>query len=437
MVERTTFRAPTTIEKGIIVFLVAFLLVFPKGGIKVAGVPLTWGYLSLGPLFLSFPLGLLVGRARPVMKTRLLSLLTLLPFQIVIWAALLTRGTSNTGFAISLIIAFFFLPVVFVLVLGIHLDRLDLAFVFRLLRIAVFSVALYGIFLFIYKLKTGSFVEIPYLTVNAGDVGELENKHINRGGIFKLISTYNNGNIYGVSILMLLPLYAWLEKSRTKTLVVKASLLLTLSRTVWVGLILYEILARVYVKRVSGRTLAILGVSLVLMTVGIGAVMTLMGADVSFLLDRKLGGRIGQWRQLDTATVLPTTRFEAIVEIVYLSVLESFGLLGLLGFLVAMTTPVLLQLAGAVPFGRSPYKRSVAAGLIIYLAVAMSDGAMLFIPVMAFYWFLVSLLLSPNPSFEGIGVDLEEEASGPPPVAARRWPAIAQATPPRVGSWSH
>jgi hypothetical protein len=35
---------------------------------------------------------------------------------------------------------------------------------------------------------------------------------------------------------------------------------------------------------------------------------------------------------------------------------------------------------------------------VTYLFVATSDGAILFIPVMAIYWFLVSLLLSPAPT---------------------------------------
>ena len=90
--------------------------------------------------------------------------------------------------------------------------------------VAVLFVSAYGIFLFFYKLGTGSFIEIPYLTVNAGDLGELEGKSIDRGGIFKLISTYNNGNVYGISILILLPLYAHLEKRLSRVLTVKASL---------------------------------------------------------------------------------------------------------------------------------------------------------------------------------------------------------------------
>jgi hypothetical protein len=303
------------------------------------------------------------------------------------------------GFAAALVVSFFFIPLAFLLALGVYLDRMELGPLFRLLRGGVLLVAVYGIFLFVYKLKTGHFIEVPYLTVNAGDLGELEGKYIDRGGVFKLISTYNNGNIYGVSILLLLPLYGWLEKSRIRQGIVKTSLLLTLSRTVWVGLVLYEVLQRVYVKRVSTKALVLLGAVLLALGAGVAYAMTLMDRDISFLFDPNLGGRLGQLGALETSGLLPSGPFEAISEIVYLSVLEGFGLLGLASFLVAMATPLALQLLGAIPHGGSVYKRNLAAALATYLVVAMSDGAILLIPVMAFYWFVVSLLVSDNPSF--------------------------------------
>jgi len=50
-------------------------------------------------------------------------------------------------------------------------------------------------------------IEIPYFTINAADVGEVADKYNQRGNIMKLISTYNNGNIFGVCTLMFFPLF--------------------------------------------------------------------------------------------------------------------------------------------------------------------------------------------------------------------------------------
>ena len=391
-------------QKGVILFLVTFLLMFPKGGIKVAGVPLTWGYLGMAPLFVVLSVLLFLGEGRSIRASRLLVLGALLPFQLVAYSGLLVNGVTSMGmgFAISFVVTFYFIPLMMVAVLGIYLDRIDLSFFFRLFRFAILFVSAYGIFLFFYKLLTGSFLEIPYLTVNAGDVGSLEGKYINRGGIFKLISTYNNGNIYGISIAMLLPLYCWLEKSTAKKTVVMLSLVLTLSRTVWVGLLFAELLRHLYVKRVSVRTVAVLVPSMLLLVAGVLYTVQLIGLDPgSFLFDRGLGGRRGQWLNLDETTLLPGVAFDAIAEMVYLSVLHKFGLVGLATFLVGMVTPLVLFRAGAVPQHSTPYKRSIAVGLTTWLFMALGDGAILYIPVGVIYWFLVSLLLSDNASAAG------------------------------------
>lgn len=393
-------RAPVGGERWVILFLFTFLLLFPKGGIKLGPVPITWGYLGLAAVALWLPLSLWFRRSAPVRRLRLSVLAALVPFQAIVWLTLLANGTNGLGFAISLLVTFFFIPVVFVLILGIHLDRLDLDYLFRLFRWGVPVVAAYGVFLFFYKLKTGSFIEIPYLTVNAGDYGNLEGKYIDRGGVFKLISTYNNGNIYGVCMLTLLPFYSWLERSRVRTGVVKLSLLLTLSRTVWLGLIFYEVMHRLYVRRLSARSVAAMGGALLVVFAGVWLALGLLEVNPAvFLLDRNLGGRIGQLSALETAGLVGDVRFEAILEMVYLSVLNNFGLLGLAAFLLAMTAPLAMHLLGVVPFSGTSYKKSLALGLATYLFVAMSDGALLFIPVMAFYWFIVSLLLSANDSF--------------------------------------
>lgn len=387
-----------TLQRGVMVLLVAFLLVFPKGGIKVAGIPLTWGYLALGIVAACTAFGLLRARSFAMPKSRLAVVAALLPFQAISWFSFLVNGVDNAGFAISFLVSVCFLPVTFVLVLGPYLDHLDLGYLLRLIRFGVGIVATYGIFLFVYKLVTGSFIEIPYLTVNAGDLGELEGKYIDRGGVFKLISTYNNGNIYGISLLMLLPLYTWLQPSIVERTVVKTSLLLTLSRTVWIGLVLHEILHRVYVKRITLRSFSVLLLSLALVAAGVWFALDLLGRDGSFLLDRTLGGRQAQWRDLAQSTLLPAAQFTTIAEIVYLSVLRDFGLIGLCLFVVAMATPLVLHLLGVVPFASTAFKRSIATGLFIYLFIAMGDGAFVYIPVMAIYWFVASLLLSPNPS---------------------------------------
>ncbi len=406
-------RAPAAspLVRAAACFLVVFLVAFPKGGIKLGGVPLTWGYLGLIPLFLAFPVAVAAGRAAPLGRARLVAAAALVPFQLVAWGSFLANGVLTVGWTVAFVVAFFFVPLAFLLGFAPWIDRLDLAWLLRLLRGALLFVAVYGIFLFAWRMGTGRWVEIPLLTVNQGDLGELDTKMIDRGQVFKLISTYNNGNLYGIALLILLPLYCWAERRGWRRGVVKLSLLLTLSRTVWVGLLVHEVLQRLYVRRPTVRSVLTLGAAVAVLAAAVLWVVTnVLGFDAAlFLLDARLGGRDYQLEGLADATFLPSQPFEMLWEIVYASVLVQFGVLGLVTFVAALAAPVALQLLGCLPQRGTEYKRALVAGLVTWLVVAVSDGGALFIPVMAFYWFVASLLLSDNPTWRGAAGRPERE----------------------------
>jgi len=392
------------IQNLIALVLVLFILVFPKGGIKIQNIPITWGYILLGILSLVLlPYVILSKRLYNIKKENFAVCISLLIFQIFSLLSLYYNGIKSIGFGISFFVSFFFIPILFLYLLSSYIDNMDTSYILNLIRICILLVAVYGIFLFFFKLKYGYFFEIPFLTVNYGDWGALEQKPIYRGGVFgafKLISTYNNGNIYGVCILMLLPLYEWLENSSIKILLVKLSLILTLSRTVWFGLILYEAISSIYIKKTTVRNIAIN--FFVLVVVLLSVYLTthfVLGRDLSFIFDSTIGGRIGQLDVLNRITFFPTKAFWGIGEIVYLSILDTFGVLGLILFINAMVMPLLLQLLRKTKYSDTEFKKRIALGLFIYLAVSVSDGAILYIPVMLFYWFLASLLLTSNSQF--------------------------------------
>lgn len=397
MMQTIVFRKWSIVSAKVvfpILLLIAFVLIFPKGGVKVGDVPITFGYILIGLVSVAgLAFNVSSGRILRMAKSRWIALGALLPFQAITAVTIFFNGYESAGFLISLFVSFVFLPFSFFLFLAYQIDNWDLSWLFRFFRFGVFAISVYGIFLFLYKLQTGSFIEIPYLTVNVDDVGLLEGKYIDRGGVFKLISTYNNGNIYGVSVLMLLPLYALLERSLLKQVVVKSSLVLTLSRTVWIGLVLYEILYRIYVQRASVKSILGMVAGIMLALLGIFFSLHLIGVETSFLFDPNLGGRLNLLDEV-VGNWYSSKPFTGLQEIVYASLLIQFGIIGLVAFILAMATPLWLHGIRTAPHADSSYKRSLALGLTIYLILAGSDGAILYIPVMAFYWFLASLLLS-------------------------------------------
>ena len=376
-------------------FLVTFLVLFPKGGFKVGGIPLTWGYLMMGMSALPLLAIRLIMVQLKVSRQLIAAIISVLPFQILFIFSYLQNGVDSLGYAISIFSGFFILPFLFLVVYPPLLGLIDGVRFRRYLSFCIFAAAIYGIFLFVWHPITGSFIEIPFLTVNVDDYGLLEStKHIDRGTFLKLISTYNNGNVYGVATLILLPLYNLLEKKRWKRVVVKIALVLTLSRTVWAGLIFEQVLSFVvqigrqmpkfpkfqYAGLIKRGLLVFATLALVL--VGI----VLNGTGLAFILDSSLGGRGEQLQAFLRPTFLPGLPLTGFSEMMYSSALSLYGVTGFLAIILIFITPIVMLMLDPQVM-RDPVKRSGLKGLIIYAAVAAIDGATDLIPVMAFYWF--------------------------------------------------
>ena len=381
---RLRFRGVRLHLNHLLVILWLFLLIFPKGDFKIGPIPLTWGYFLLGALSC-----ITAFRSHfRCHEQHFQAFLLTIPFQLICMASFLIFGVEDRAFFLPFVLSFFMFPWIFFILFSEFIETLDFQLLSKLLKQGVFFVALYGIFLFAFKQTTGRFIEIPFLTVNFHDLGTIELKHINRGGVFKLISTYNNGNIYGVCMLMLLPLYLLLERSIWKKTTVIFALVLSLSRTVWLGLLFSELITSMfgnlkpaYGKLLKGSLLAFLVIS---------SVLYFFQFNMNFLFDSNLGGRTSQLQALQSIHLLPNKPFCGIWEMVYLSMLSNFGVIGLSAYLLCLASPFFLACT-QLPLSIS-HKR-ILCGLANFLFISISDGALLYIPVLVFYWFLSALVL--------------------------------------------
>lgn len=367
--------------------LLFYIIAFPKGGVKAAGVPLTIGY-ALTLFLMATALLRSRGLAIPFDRILAFSPCLLLAF----WSALVIyqNGAESVGFTISYFISILYLPLFGLVVfsssiLDDHIIVAERAFVW-----AVRFIVVYGIFLFAFKQATGSWIEVPYITVNAADIGQLDDKYINRGGIFKLISTYNNGNIFGVCMAIMTPLYLRLEPRKSMTWLAYLAMFLTLSRTVWIGAILIVLLSNL-AKGI--RPISLLYLALGLLAVGgaIFALLNLLGRDMSFVFDSQLGGRASQLEVLYDVRFIPEERFIGLSEIVYLGVLGSFGVPGLLLFVAHLVMPTLLLHLEGVRLLSLTRAGACLQGLAIYIVIACSDAAFSYIPVMMIFWMVAGM----------------------------------------------
>lgn len=374
--------------REILFFLAVLLLVIlPKGGFKVAGIPLTWGYLYLGFLLILCTVVIASKFRFTVNSKHFMCFVATIPFVVYFSLHLLIFGYEGSiGNFIAFYISFVFLPFLFYIVLGNFLTKIDINYIETLISNSVFLVALYGIFLFIYKQYTGHFLEIPYITVNAGDLGELAGSKFNRrGSLSKLISTYNNGNIFGVCILMLFPVFYRRTTSKFKIFVVVLALILTLSRTVWIGLIFYFLI--IYRNKLQQLAKVYLAGTVLLLLIG-SFLMTKYfqyGSLEGFILDSNLGGRILQIRKVNEITLFGNGPYKIIEEIVYLSIFRQFGIVGLLLFCVSFFAPVYIF------FQTKNNNQVYLLGILTYLFICFSDGCMLLIPTLVFFYFISTM----------------------------------------------
>jgi hypothetical protein len=364
--------------------IATFVILFPKGGIKLYALPITWGYLLLFliSLFLIF-----TKKTYKINRGHFWTFIALIPFQVVSLSTFIFLGVESLGYTVSFLVSFFFLPVLFLCLSSSELEEIDWEIMQSFVRKALLFLACIGLFLFFYKILTGSLLNIPFLTTTFPD--QLEDKFNDRGGLYKLTSTFGNGNIYGICLLMLLPFYLISEKSFWKVALVKASIICTTSRTAWIGLIVCEFLSHFFVKK-EKRIRSFLW-TLLLSVLAITTMYLFLSLYINFQLDLSSDNRLAQYGVLQDFKFFPSVPFDGILEVIYMGVLNNFGIIGLCAFCIAMLTPLILFFLQGT---NSVENRSIAAGLIIYLFISFSDGAILLIPVMAIYWFLSAFLIA-------------------------------------------
>lgn len=388
----TSEKALSIFPHGFLFVTFLFLLIFPKGGFRLGEVPITWGYSFLCAFTFLFFLSQKKFHLSRDQKT---ALFALIPLQAFFLFHISYEGCASLGFTIAFLLSFYLLPWIFLSFLSEIFAHMNLMNALDALKKSVFFTAVIGIALLLSFYLLGKIIHIPFLTINAGDLDISESSKCNaRGVLLKLYSTFQNGNIYGVAISIFLPLFYLLEKSWWKKRLVFLALFLTLSRTVWATLIVCEILNTLYVNKIKLSSLLLLGFKLAAVGAIAYAVTLQMSKDSDFLLDSTLGGRDHQLEVLKEWTLFgDSVPFPGIGEMIYFEVLKYLGLIGLLSFCIGILAPLGIFFLKTPLKRQAPHKKALAAGLILYLFAAVSDGALLFIPVLAFYWLAASLLL--------------------------------------------
>lgn len=365
------------------VLLIITNIASPKAGIEVFGFPLTFGYMLLAAVA---PIGV-VGLFRRA---------TLSPAAIGNFVAYLAVGfigiykTILFGTAWSTVVLnlaqFIVLPAIMLIALSAHLEYLTEKQIGTVLRWSIRFVILWGLMNFVMFILFKHIIEIRYITINAGELSSVLNKNNRRGALMKLISTYNNGNVFGACMIVLAPVYIHFEKSRAWVAAFLISVVLSLSRSTWFGLIMVGVFmvasGQVRLSRLSFWIAALAAFALAIV------MMVTLGWSGGSLLDTNLGGRTEQWTNL-TLSPFGENTFR-IAEILYAGLLRSFGVIGFLIALVALLYPIGYALGRVGQL--SNLRRAAAVGCAGYLLVSFFDAAFIYPPTFVVYLFVSTLV---------------------------------------------
>lgn len=374
------------------------LIAVPKSGFAIGAIPVN----SLYIVFV-FSLPLLIFKLfsqKAILIRNPMSnvyIVLILPFISLFLLITVFNGVDNAATYAGYIIALIISPLYFFLLFkAVRPDVIDRSL--PVIKYCLRFSASYGVALFFYNAVTGQFFEIPGLTTTFGAIKTIDQRMNDRGELFKLTSTYNNGNIYAVCAMMLLPLYRVLEEKSIWFLVFLVSIILTLSRLAWALLFIYFILEYLIFRRnISLKKMLIMVGSITVTAPVVLYLLQIMGRDMGFLFDPNLGGRADYLQKLFDASFISDTRLYWSYEIPYVSIAEFMGFIGI---------PLFLFYFLNVPFNfnslflnRSPVIRASTLGCVMYFLATLVDGALILVPVFSIFSFLVMLSLS------GIGND--------------------------------
>jgi hypothetical protein len=252
----------------------------------------------------------------------------------------------------------------------------------KTLRWALVPVLLFGIISFVAYNASGRVIGIPFVTTTGEDITQVAARHNLRGPVIKMFSTYNNGNILGINMLMWGPLAAL--GSLGCAVGYRSICVLTLSRSVWVGLFAIEVFGAALEKSFARVYRAIAGTVILLLVVV--AASTSIGKDpASFLLDKDLGGRVTNLQ--NDLEVISSQRIGWDSESLYAAAWLAFGPVGVALVVSIWMVPIVMG-------GNTELQKVARMVLVVYLLIAAVEGAFTLVPTQAVYWFVAAIAMS-------------------------------------------
>lgn len=269
-----------------------FNFAFPKAGVKLLGIPLTIGNLFFAFTFFIWCVKKIQIGKMSYSKIGLLILLLIIFFSLKYF--IIGNFIDNIGYIIPLIVY----PLIFFMTYDLIDSPEKVNKILKLLVICYFIITLYALLQFFVGIENCA---IPGLTVNYSDFKEYGKYWfmMKSNGIdismSKIVSTYQNGNLFGVNMLLCYPIiYSYLKNKKRNKLMILSLILfiftvfLSLSRACWLGIVLFLFIAIFMEKNKYKSSLAFKFFMIILCVFSLIIVFSYMPSVANRFLNTKL-----------------------------------------------------------------------------------------------------------------------------------------------------
>lgn len=310
---------------NMLLLTIFFSIWFPKGGIKLGGIPLTISNILFGITFILWCIKKLKND-----KIKISSLGCILIGTIgycIFKYTIAYAGGKGVIESIGYIIPLIIYPLIFFITFDEIQDKEQINQIIKIIVCGFWFLSLYSLLQYVVGINKCA---IPGLTVNLSDYQQYgEYWYMTKANgtqltETKIVSTYQNGNLFGVGLLLCYPLvYAYYQEHKNRKLtnisliLFIACLFLSLSRACWFGAVLFvffEILLK------NEKTLKSILKKIFMMMLFV-AVMILIFTYVPQIANRFLNTDLEDWISMSGRT-------EGLIE-VFKSVWKSGSIMGL------------------------------------------------------------------------------------------------------------
>lgn len=400
-----------------LMFTVFINVTFPKSGIKLGGIPLT-----LGNVFLLFSIMLwlvyvLWRRCFVFSKTEVFVLAGCIYWIIRFMLTMLGQRAAFSdwvGYFVPLVIY----PFTFIVFNFFVTEQKQIDDMIKMLFWGSIIVFAFGFLQAMFGIEKFS---IPGLTVNYTDYISSDNWYAEKfNGVqedvtySKTVSTYQNGNLLGVNILLFCPMIYESIKSkngrRIYMLIFVFFCILTGSKTCWVGIVLYLLIkgSKIINNKWAKKSHVLIGCIVVALIPVIALSFFKMFPQIverfedSFTLENidDLSGRSETMNQLINffanklhwILIGPyglTKYWGGSYEMAYFCILMIGGIFGIIAFLAPILYIIIMKLYPYVQ--QSKIIKGIIHGVIVYLIVAYVEGALWLPPTAINIWMVLAM----------------------------------------------